>query len=383
MTHSLPNLPVLRFTHGQSSAPPQRPRRILMTADTVGGVWTYAVELIRALALYDIEVTLATLGRPLNPQQQQEVAALPNLVVHESNFKLEWMADPWSDIAQASQWLLHLEELSRPDLIHLNHFAHGALPWRAPLLITGHSCVLSWWTAVKNEAAPSEWQRYASEVRRGLRAAQLVVAPTWTMLLALRRHYGPLPDVRVIANGRQPDLFPAQTKEPFVFACGRLWDEAKNVARLDQITPQLPWPVYIAGDQQPPQEQGQSRQFSHATCLGPIAPGELRRWFGRAAIYAMPARYEPFGLSILEAALAGCALLLGDIPSLREVWQDTAVYVPPDDPQAIRTALLELIKNDSRRHRLAQRAHERAVRLTPARMAEGYLAAYDRLLKQT
>ncbi len=32
----------------------------------------------------------------------------------------------------------------------------------------------------------------------------------------------------------------------------------------------------------------------------------------------LPARYEPFGLSVLEAALSGCALVLGDIPSLRE-----------------------------------------------------------------
>ena len=67
-----------------------------------------------------------------------------------------------------------------------------------------------------------------------------------------------------------------------------------------------------------------------------------RRWpsgWPRAAIYALPARYEPFGLSALEAALSGCALVLGDIPSLREVWGDAAVFVPPDDAGGLRDAL--------------------------------------------
>ena len=55
---------------------------------------------------------------------------------------------------------------------------------------------------------------------------------------------------------------------------------------------------------------------------------------GRAAIYALPARYEPFGLSILEAALSGCALVIGDIPSLREIWADAALFVPSDGHDA-------------------------------------------------
>jgi hypothetical protein len=55
-------------------------------------------------------------------------------------------------------------------------------------------------------------------------------------------------------------------------------------------------------------------------CLGPLEASELAGWMHRAAIYALPARYEPFGLSALEAAQAGCALVLGDLSSLREVW---------------------------------------------------------------
>jgi glycosyltransferase involved in cell wall biosynthesis len=100
----------------------------------------------------------------------------------------------------------------------------------------------------------------------------------------------------------------------------------------------------------------------------------------RAAIYAAPARYEPFGLSALEAALCGCALALGDIPSLREVWGEAAVFVPPDDAEALRDVLEGLIANARLRREYAARARRRALEYSPRRMADGYLAAYSELM---
>ena len=98
----------------------------------------------------------------------------------------------------------------------------------------------------------------------------------------------------------------------------------------------------------------------------------------RASVFAHPARYEPFGLAPLEAARAGCALVLGDIPSLRENWDAAALFVPPGDTQALTQALADLCANGSRREELAARAHERAQHFTPRRMAAGYREAYRR-----
>src|SRR5918911_1315042 len=53
--------------------------RILMTADTVGGVWTYALELTRALQPYDVEVLLATMGPRPNSAQREQALGIPNL----------------------------------------------------------------------------------------------------------------------------------------------------------------------------------------------------------------------------------------------------------------------------------------------------------------
>jgi glycosyltransferase involved in cell wall biosynthesis len=110
--------------------------------------------------------------------------------------------------------------------------------------------------------------------------------------------------------------------------------------------------------------------------LGLLGAEELTRWYGRAAIYALPARYEPFGLSVLEGALCGCALVLGDIPSLRETWQDAAVFLPPDDARAWKSGLRRLIDDDSRRRELGLQARRRAIGYTAERMAEEYAACY-------
>src|SRR5207248_6075453 len=95
--------------------------------------------------------------------------------------------------------------------------------------------------------------------------------------------------------------------------------------------------------------------------LGSLSPPHFADWLARAAIYALPARYEPFGLSVLEAAQAGCALVLGDIPSLRENWDGAAVFVSPDSPPELEAALAALIREPQRRDRLAARPRARAL----------------------
>lgn len=351
-----------------------------MTADTVGGVWTYVLELARSLQSYGVEVALATMGRPLSPQQWEEAALLPRLQIFESEYRLEWMEQPWDDVERAGEWLLRLEDRIKPDLIHLNGYAHGSLPWDSPVLMVGHSCVLSWWSAVWGGDAPSEWDRYRTEVKRGIQAADLIVAPTAAMLDELERFYGPLPPCRVIPNARHADAFAPGEKEPFVFTAGRVWDDAKNVYALEHIADRLSWPVYVAGDPQHP-DFGVS-ELQNVRTLGRLPPACLADWLSRASIYALPARYEPFGLSALEAAHCGCALVLGDIPTLREVWGDAALFVPPHDEEGLAEALNALAADPSRRREQADLARSRAMEYTPERKAEGYLQAYADLLRR-
>ena len=141
----------------------------------------------------------------------------------------------------------------------------------------------------------------------------------------------------MIANGVHFGAFPALPKRPVVLAAGRLWDEGKNFAGLDAIATGLTWPTEIAGDAE--HTDGGIPNFSNVRLLGELNPPQMARHLASASIFAAPARYEPFGRAIPEAAAAGCGLVLGDIPSSRESWDGVAVFVPPEDRLALATLL--------------------------------------------
>ena len=111
--------------------------------------------------------------------------------------------------------------------------------------------------------------------------------------------------------------------------------------------------------------------------VGQLGPEAMRVAMARAAIYAHPAVYEPYALVPLEAALQGCALVLSDIPSLRELFDGAAVFVPPRDGEAWSTALRGLIDDVPRRRRLAEAARARAGDFRPERQAEEMLRVYE------
>ena len=104
----------------------------------------------------------------------------------------------------------------------------------------------------------------------------------------------------------------------------------------------------------------------------------MAAWLARAAVFALPARYEPFGLLPLEAALSGCALVLGDIESLREVWGDAADYVDPDDADALARTINTLIASPERLHAASGAAYAQAVGYGMERTAAAYVDLYQR-----
>ncbi len=358
--------------------------KVLMTADAVGGVWNYSLELARALKPHGVEILLATMGARPRDEQRSAAQAIANVRLVESDFALEWMPNPWRDVERAGEWLLQLESEFAPDIVHLGGLAHGALPLRAPKLVVAHSDVLGWWRAVKDEAAPPEWSLYQQRVQKGLHQADCVVAPTQAMLDSLRPHYDFTTPSRAILNGCDTQSWQPQPKEPFIFAAGRLWDEAKNLALLNTVAPQIPWPIYVAGANQMP--DGSAIEAANVHLLGRLSEAQIQNWMSRAAIYCLPARYEPFGLSVLEAALSGCALVLGNISTLREIWgADSpfnlcAEFVSANDARTLEKLLLRLIEEPDRRERLARMSRARAQEFSSQCMARRYFALYREMI---
>jgi glycosyltransferase involved in cell wall biosynthesis len=310
-----------------------------MTTDTVGGVWQYSIELCRSLAKHDVHFFLVTAGGPLQSSQKEDVDSLENVTLYESDYLLEWMPDAWESIDNSNAFLLKLEQESKPDIVHLNSFSYGSLNWKAPTVVVAHSDVFSWWQAVKGETPSAEWNEYFERVSDGLNNADYFVAPSNAMMKAVKDIYHTTTPGEVIYNGRNSTDFTPAQKQLYIFSMGRLWDEAKNIQLLLKAAPFIPFPIRLAGDNNFASDRC-TTEGDNILYLGKLSSKQVAEQLSAASLYVLPAKYEPFGLSILEAALSGCALVLGDIDSLREIWGDSAVYVDTNDEQALAELLM-------------------------------------------
>ncbi|MBV8809041.1 MAG: glycosyltransferase family 4 protein [Acidobacteriaceae bacterium] len=358
----------------------KRPSKILMTADAVGGVWRYSLDLAAGLAHENVQVLLAVLGPAPSPEQRLEASRFPNVTLTHCDCALEWMSDPWEGVDRSGEWLLDVQKSFEADLIHLNGYSHASLPWSKPVLVVAHSCVYSWWRAVYECAPGSEWLEYRRRVIAGLQAASQIASPSHTMADFLVNEYQiSRAKVQVIHNfSFAADLRPRE-KHPFILAAGRLWDRAKNLALLDRIAPDLDWEVRVAGSASGPEK---SVTAKCVRTLGLLEHDELLREMSAAGVFAHPALYEPFGLSVLEAAQAGCALVLSDIPSLRELWDGAAVFVNPRDERAWIAELNALSASPERRGTPAKAASSRALRYAAEDSLPSYLSLCGKMLNR-
>jgi glycogen synthase len=360
---------------------------VLITADTVGGVWIYARELVTGLLRRGCQVTLVSFGEIPTGAQTQWMDGLPGLDFRPTAFRLEWMHDVEDDMSASAEFLRRVVQETRPDLLHLNQYYYAALETDLPRILVAHSDVISWWEAVHNHQPPeTRWLKwYRSIVSRGISSATAVVAPSRWMLDSLIKNYGPPQHALVIYNGRSPLLFnPHVTKEDYVLSVGRIWDSGKQVTLLAQQD--LPLPAWIVGSERHPdlvfgsESLGQSKHRS-VIFKGPQSEAQLRQIYSRASIYAATSRYEPFGLAPLEAALSRCAIVANDIPSFRELWGDAALFFDRNDGASLGKAVRSLGTDSGLRLHYANRAYNHALRHFNAnRMVDDYLNLYGTLV---
>jgi glycosyltransferase involved in cell wall biosynthesis len=357
---------------------------ILVTADTVGGVWSYTRELVSGLAARGVRVTLVSFGGVPRRDQRAWLAALPEVEYYPTAFRLEWMEECTKDLVDSAAYLLRIIAESKPDLLHLSQFCYGALTTDLPKVVVAHSDVFTWHEVVRGRAPYGEWAHwYRHTVQSGLDGASVVVAPSRWMAARFRQCYE-VPVVRVIYNGRSPLLFDAfQRKQEFAASAGRLWDEGKQTFMLRSLGCAMP--IYVAGSMSlsGADEMGRDDELDGVVLCGELGEAQMSELLGRAAIYVATSKYEPFGLSPLEAALSRCALVLNDIPSLREIWCDAAMYFRRDDAASLRDVLDGLHSALRIRLEYGERAYRHALANYSAdAMVEEYLQMYSTLLER-
>jgi len=353
--------------------------RVLITADAVGGVWQYSLDLARGLARLGISTVLAVMGPSPAAEQRESADSVPGLLLVDTGLALDWLAEDGSALRDAGEAIAALARESGVDLVQLNTpalAAEAAFP--VPVVAVNHSCVATWWEAVHGTDLPADFAWRTALVRAGLHKADAVVTPTGAFGEVVRRRYDLPKAPRTVHNGRTPLTVRSGAPHDFVFTAGRLWDEGKNLATVDAAASGVAVPVRAAGPLKGP--NGAEVVFDNLHCLGQIGEEELARWLSARPVFVSAALYEPFGLAVLEAASAGCPLILADIPTFRELWDGVAIFVPPRDERGFTTAISALVGDDFERAVLGKAAADRAARFTPDAMAAQMASLYRGLL---
>src|SRR5581483_1240677 len=105
---------------------------------------------------------------------------------------------------------------------------------------------------------------------------------------------------------------------------------------------------------------------------------DVAAWLRRASVYIQPARWEGFGLAVLEAMICGLPVVATNVSSLPELVVDgvTGVLVPPDDPAALAQGIERALASPQ----MGAAGRERALReFSVGRMADRTAALYTRL----
>ena len=401
--------------------------RLLMTADAVGGVWQYATELATALVPHGMETVIAVLGPapsegqlsavspPHSPfrasgapslsqgeredvrtpishsHREREGARLPNasgkgegdqaaVQVIYTDLPLDWLAAGPDPVLAAGRAVADLAREVGADIVHLNSpTLAAAARFDRPVVAVAHGCTATWWRAANGCEPDPAYRWQADLMRRGLLAADVAVAPSASFAADLRATYALPTAPLAVHNGRSRQALGGGAPARHVLTAGRLWDRVKNTDLLDRVAARLSVPLRAAGAVAGP--HGETVTPKHLQLLGNLSADQLAAELARTPVFVSAATFEPFGLAVLEAAQAGCALVLSDIPTFRELWDGAALFVPPHDEAAVAAVLEEVLADPIQRDALGQAAMTRAARYTPEATAAAMASLYAGLLQ--
>jgi glycosyltransferase involved in cell wall biosynthesis len=273
----------------------------------------------------------------------------------------------WPARAQPGPWVLReIVALSRivdsfePDVVHL-HSSKAGLAGR--LLLRGR---------LPTVHQPHAWSFFAKSgpVERATRAWE-VFGARWTDLVLCvsedERRLGQAAGVRtgfrVLPNGVDLDRSPAPepdarararaelgiADEPLAVCVGRLHRQKNQAALLDiwpQLREELPTAILALLGDGPDRPELEARDTAGVRFVGQT--DRVRLWLEAANVVVQPSRWEGMSLSVLEALACARSVVVTDVPGMREVAEGVGAVVPEDEPDALRGAVAERLRERER-----------------------------------
>lgn len=361
--------------------------RLLASPDQ-RGFNRYTAELVRALALLDVEVVLFSQG-DMHPAHRLEglghVTTVARAVVPQWRWQHQWLPS-----ALAEQGI---------DVFHAP--AHWGVPWRSscPVVTTIHDLADRELPAAFAGAPLRAKLRHRIEERLAVARSARIITVSEYSARSIERFLGvPRARIAVTVEGAAPVFAVPQpaariaevaarhglTAPWFIHVGG--FDERKNLGLIVRALAHLPAgqrvTVALVGARGAEAEAlarsaraAQVEQWMPQ--LGVVPDEELVALYAGALAVVEPSRLEGFGLPVVEGMHAGTPAIVSSAGSLPEIAGDAGIVVGPDDAGALADALRSLAGDAGRRALLAERAGSRAPKFTWRAAAEQTLAVYE------
>lgn len=229
---------------------------------------------------------------------------------------------------------------------------------------------------------PAEYPRqqyyFRLLVPRVLRASKMVVADSESTRLHISEHYGvPLEKIRTIHPAYDATVYrreafddpPGGDRDAYVLYVGNLLPHKNVLGLLDAVAilrRRRPCRLVIRGHGRPAyvravRERVETLGLSDAvTFLDYLSEDALRRLYTHAACFVLPSLGEGFGIPVLEAMACGTPVVTSDIPPLREVAADAALFVDLYDAASMADAMYRVLSDGELREELRERGVRRA-----------------------
>ncbi|MCW5892317.1 MAG: glycosyltransferase family 4 protein [bacterium] len=344
----------------------------------VGGPATYARELVRGLARVGGHEWVVFTDRP-DQFTGVEVVSVP--------LRGTWHQALWDHD--------RLPGLVRRTGVAVYHGTKNVLPWRLPVpgVVTVHDLAVyacpetfAWPQRLHFRATvPGSVRRAARVIADSRHARDDLVArfrldparvPVVPLAMAPEMREPPAPEA-VAAFRRAHDLGSK------LVACVGTVQPRKRVERVIDAFVRAGgaadgWQLVVAGRLRPGHRPSWLDALPPGVrWLGPLDDASLRALYAAADVAATASEYEGFGLTVLEAMAAGCAVVAVGVTSVPEVVGGAGVLVPRSDPGLLAGALRPLLADDALRARLGAQARARAAGFTWDETARRTRAVYE------
>jgi alpha-1,3-rhamnosyl/mannosyltransferase len=355
----------------------------------LSGIGLYTQELIRALAEIDHTNEYLLLFGNESVAERTRVPAHAGVECRVSSVGL---FSPQNQL-----WLPRFLKRERVDLYHSTNYMMPLIGMgRIKRVVTIHDLIPLMFRDHAPQAKKAKffpiYKRLMHEV--GARADLIVTVSESTKKDIVREMKVAEEKIVVTPEGVGPEYHPSATRHPtpgtpHILYVGRR-DPYKNLplliealAIVSKKVPTARLRIIGPADDRYPEAPALAKMMGlndKIDWIGYVTPGQLIEEYRGASVFALPSRYEGFGLTVLEAMACGAPVVCSNVSSLPEVAGDAALLVPPGDLPALADAIARVLTDPRLAAALAEKSVAQAARFTWKKTADLTLDAYARLM---